>query len=413
MFQFLLPRNTQTPTDNKMDAPPDALQTAYFAAHRSAVQEQMGEAADAVFREATAVDPAAAIGLKLMRDAATPLVLPLKEDDASANGKWSITSWLSGMHLHRVLAAAIQRPLGPNATSDAVLAHLKGLRNREELADLLCTGALLEGIVDLVWGEVKTLQRTGAASSEEIQSKFADAIRLSYSDLDTFFGGLEGVVGAPKPMVRAAMEAEHTQGPGTESTDPFVTGNYGVRTFSAAEWHFSAGGDDASPSMLELQRWPEEAEDKLPDRSRCRQRRPVAELEKEVVSRNEQLIKAGQPEVIKAELIAANLYTGPMFQKYNAVLRGLQSDDDYLRSAMVKLCCPAETFVQYAAKTLDYAQALGKLNKYTTTLHGINSAIIKLGKLTKATKVCARCPPVSAHASRLTPQRLISWRART
>ena len=76
-----------------------------------------------------------------------------------------------------------------------------------------------------------------------------------------------------------------------------------------------------------------------------------------------------------------------MFQKYNAVLRGLQSDDDYLRSAMVKLCCPAETFVQYAAKTLDYAQALGKLNKYTTTLHGINSAIIKLGKLTKATKV--------------------------
>ena len=63
-------------------APQDALRTAYFEAHRSAVQEQMGEAADAVFREATAVDPAAAIGLKMMRDAATPLVLPPPEDDA-------------------------------------------------------------------------------------------------------------------------------------------------------------------------------------------------------------------------------------------------------------------------------------------------------------------------------------------
>ena len=61
-----------------------------------------------------------------------------------------------------------------------------------------------------------------------------------------------------------------------------------------------------------------------------------------------------------------------MFVKYNGVLRAVRSDDDYLRSTMVRLCCPAETYAQYAAKTLDYARALGKLNKYTTTQHGIN-----------------------------------------
>ena len=72
----------------------------------------------------------------------------------------------------------------------------------------------------------------GAASSEEIQSKFAGSIEMNFSGLDTFFGGLEGVVGSPSPKLVEAMDAEHTQGPGSESTDAFVTGNYDVRTTS-------------------------------------------------------------------------------------------------------------------------------------------------------------------------------------
>ena len=111
-----------------------------------------------------------------------------------------------------------------------------------------------------------------------------------------------------------------------------------------------------------------------------------------------------------------------MFVKYNGVLRGLQSSSDFLKNTMVQLCCPKDVAEQFqgtakifepANGSISFEQAKSSLNLYTTTLHGINSAIIKLGKLTKATKVCARCPPVSAHTSRLTPQRLISWRART
>ena len=111
-----------------------------------------------------------------------------------------------------------------------------------------------------------------------------------------------------------------------------------------------------------------------------------------------------------------------MFVKYNALLRGLQSNSDFLKNMMVQLCCPKDIAEQYqgtakifepANGSISFEQAKSSLNLYTTTLHGINSAIIKLGKLTKATKVCAQCPPVSAHASRLTPHRLISWRART
>ena len=95
-----------------------------------------------------------------------------------------------------------------------------------------------------------------------------------------------------------------------------------------------------------------------------------------------------------------------MFVKYNAILRGLQSGSDFLKNTMVQLCCPMKDWEQYigtadifqpANGALSFEQAKSSLNKYTTTLHGINSAIIKLGKLTKATKVparrvLARCP---------------------
>ena len=76
-----------------------------------------------------------------------------------------------------------------------------------------------------------------------------------------------------------------------------------------------------------------------------------------------------------------------MFVKYNGVLRGLQSDSPFLKNTMVALCCPREVSNRYAARSMSLEEALPFLNKYTTTLHGINSAIIKLGKLTKATKV--------------------------
>ena len=76
-----------------------------------------------------------------------------------------------------------------------------------------------------------------------------------------------------------------------------------------------------------------------------------------------------------------------MFVKYNGVLRGLQSDSRFLKRTMVELCCPRDIANRYVANKILFEEALPSLNKYTTTLHGINSAIIKLGKLTKATKV--------------------------
>ena len=66
------------------------------------------------------------------------------------------------------------------------------------------------GLSDLLWSAIVTLQRAGAATSEEVQGKFAGSIELSYSGLDTFFGGLEGVIGSPDPKLFLAMQNEHT-----------------------------------------------------------------------------------------------------------------------------------------------------------------------------------------------------------
>ena len=86
-----------------------------------------------------------------------------------------------------------------------------------------------------------------------------------------------------------------------------------------------------------------------------------------------------------------------MFVKYNSVLRGVESTVPFLRNTMVSLCCPkttadaymgmAKMFEQPTDGTITFDEAKKSLNKYCTTLNGINSAIIKLRKLTVATKV--------------------------
>lgn len=54
---------------------------------------------------------------------------------------------------------------------------------------------------------------------------------------------------------------------------------------------------------------------------------------------------------------------------------------------MVRLCCPKSIAKQYQDGTLSFETAKESLNIYTTTLHAVNSAVIKLGKLTKAETV--------------------------
>ena len=128
-----------------------------------------------------------------------------------------------------------------------------------------------------------------------------------------FFGGLEGVVGSPSPKTLEAMAEEHTKR--SESLDLFVTGNYGVETTSETEWLFVNGPADTSDeevsTLKRLNRaaWPEESKAKLPDRGKCRKRRPLEELlyGEERKLRDARLLEANQPTTVDEEIIAANM----------------------------------------------------------------------------------------------------------
>jgi len=325
----------------------------------------------------------------------------LADEDGSQTEEWRIVEWIKGVGVHRAVAVALLAPLAAEQRASdpgAALEFVKGLKSREQVAQLLGTRAFLATVVDMVWNEVRTLQSVGAATSKNLESKFAGAVALSYSTLDTFFGGLEGIVGSPNPKVLEGIRNDHLKGPGTESSDVFTTSNYGVETQSRIEWHFVASSD-VTPEQLRIPCWPNESAEKLPDRACARRRRSLEALEAAVADNNRHLREANQPEMMLEEIIAACLYTGPMFVKYNALLRGLASEIPFLCNQMVSLCCPKDVADAYlgstprdklflvAAGKITFEVAKQSLNKYTTTLHAINSAIIKLGKLTKAIKV--------------------------
>ena len=68
---------------------------------------------------------------------------------------------------------------------------------------------------------------------------------------------------------------------------------------------------DAAREQLQLERWPAESE-KMSDRTKCRVKRSLADLDAAIKAHNKQLEAANQPKAEMDEVIAAQLYTGPV-----------------------------------------------------------------------------------------------------
>lgn len=325
---------------------------------------------------------------------------------AVAKGKWSAAEWLGAPDITASLAATLLPHPADDADDLEAVRNLGRLGQEELKATLqvrLITGAGV--LASLLASKMLMLAAIETATGEELHHKFSDkgAFELKHLDLSAFFAGLELMIGAPSPGsmddVLDAMEAEHLQG--SESHDPFHTTNYGVSTTSAIEWRFVV-----EPMKPPEGGWPFETKNtEIEDGSgalRSIKRATLGrdELLQRMQARNERLLEKGEPVLIEAELISARAYTGPLFFKYNGVLRGLDTEKytapTILKNNMIMLCCPRATFEAYigtvdagslwkqADGTLSYAEALKDLNKYTTTLHCINSAIVKAGKLTNA-----------------------------
>ena len=353
--------------------------------------------------------------------AATPAASTTQRS-TSGSDEWTLDGFLAS--LPGVIAALSSAVLkAPEAAGKTELEFIRYLGNAADghatLLALLTRGGALAAVSEAIWAGVQTLMEAKAATGLELQAKFLDdgAGTLSYAGLSTFFGGLEARIGGPDPKVHEAMEREHVA-EGGDRHDEFRTSNYGVTTTSAIEWDFVAAPDKKPEGG-----WP--IEEKLRDAlaldsteasdestaslvkrpslvklresgAKMREPMPLATMQKLVEEHNTRLNEQEEPALTTEEAIGARLYTGPLFVKYNGVLRGIDTDVPFLKNSMIQLCCPKAVADAYmgdaksdeeAKGTLSYAEAKKQLNTYKTTLHAINSAIVKLGKLTVATTV--------------------------
>ena len=369
--------------------------------------------------------------------------------------KWSACKWLDnirGSDEKGITGLLAKQLIGASTEPDGELKALQELASSDDVAAemRIRLKSALENIVEVLEPAIRRLLVGElGVTPEEMQDKFLQdgAGILSFGGLDTFFGGLERKIGAPDPKVGKAMKMEHTDCDDSEAE--YTTPNFVVTTTSSKEYLFVT-----KPTQAPSGGWPVEAKPVLaiapaaavrvdcaqqlePWRVRARGRwrrlqigtserqkrrrrvMPLEELQAAVDQMNTRLSQQGEPSLILEEAIAGRLYTGPMFVKYNAVLRGLDSPVLFLREEMLRLCASAADADAHAEASRDakvehmvrfpsfderrpsakdevalrdmtreaYDKAARRANKYTTTLHAINSLTIKVGKLSVATKV--------------------------
>mmetsp|Transcript_3500 Transcript_3500/g.7457 ORF Transcript_3500/g.7457 Transcript_3500/m.7457 type:complete len:1156 (+) Transcript_3500:3-3470(+) len=180
---------------------------------------------------------------------------------------------------------------------------------------------------------------------------------LVFGEMSDLYGGIDQLVGPRADGdVAAAVKKEHTEC--ADSDETFTTSNYKVETTSRTEYEFVHSENGAQ------QRWPEErCPTMAPDKKR--KHKPPSKIKAEMEKINEKLEKTNAAaRLVLPEVLCARLYTGPLYEKYNAVLRGLPRKVDFFEKKFNQLC---------------------KGNRYTNTLHAINSVLVTLGRITEAT----------------------------
>ena len=313
--------------------------------------------------------------------------------------------WVGRIDLADVVLEALHMPRDQG--EDAAFDYMRKLS--PERVQSLLVAASLGGLTEHVMRGIELLQDQAAPSGPALSEKFVQTgkFTMGYGNLSHFFNGLETLLGPPQMVkdpehagdatILMGMQVEHTL---EKDCAELFTSSNGVTTTSQVEWDFAVrplervyfldGAESRGPSREEgtagegelghktradggegeeKEAWPEREGFRTAHPEWCRSHKTLEELTELLeVKANSKLRAHGHAELIKEELIGGRLYTGPMYQKYNAVLRGFGD-------------APGSTFLA------DAARKLCRGNKYVTTIHAINSAVIKLSKLSKAGKV--------------------------
>jgi hypothetical protein len=283
---------------------------------------------------------------------------------------WTIASWLTSLHLLDIISDALLNKSEADADADAdEVTCMKGLSDQA-----------IEAAVDAAAVALKTklkdaaaaLRKTKAVDARQLNQKFAadgSSFTFQYGSMKEYHAGLEGLIGNPDPRVGEMMAWEHANSP--YSTKAFVCWWCGETT-AAAEYKYiatqPANEEDTKNGCRERGRDGWTLQHFI---DQCNERFPTAKLTKE-------------------EVIALRLYTGPMFVWYNHVLRWLRQGIPYDDALLKKGESWSSWHEQrkYPAHWPNTKNAEEMLYvPFRTTIHVLNSAIIKLSRTQKARKV--------------------------
>ena len=243
---------------------------------------------------------------------------------------------------------------------------------------------------------ITALQAQEVATASELNQKFAvdgsGSVELTYGSLDTFNVGLEGFIGPPfmsagsealqeilrtivgatadGPTLLGQMEKEHCKSPDSNIRFPSQNGKEIVQP--VAQWAFVM----KTPPPADT----EDTDDDGTFSIRGRVRKPLGEYWALAQQKNMELRVQKNPELVLEEIVAAQLYTSPMYLKYNAILRFI-SENRFLQDQCVKY-----RLGDWEVSTDQFRWTLAP-TKYATTIHAINSCIVKLSALTVASIV--------------------------
>jgi hypothetical protein len=225
---------------------------------------------------------------------------------------------------------------------------LAGIRNMtEEELKVACTDFSTKDLFRLVKeGRDKMLSKESAQIFQNSKFCLSGSFEGSFAKLEDFYEGPEKLIGSPNPLVGVGTHREHCDRP--NSHVEYTSTNYTFVFTPAEEWEFVV-----SPS--ENKYYPHTPEDsKL-------WKQPEGEAWKGDHGRQalplETFVKQGKDRfnLREEEVVVLRLYTGPMFNLYNAVLRKF----------------PEQLYVSL------------KGNQYETTLFCIISGIMKISRKTE------------------------------
>eukprot|EP00326_Haptolina_ericina_P037582 CAMPEP_0181244632 /NCGR_PEP_ID=MMETSP1096-20121128/42969_1 /TAXON_ID=156174 ORGANISM="Chrysochromulina ericina, Strain CCMP281" /NCGR_SAMPLE_ID=MMETSP1096 /ASSEMBLY_ACC=CAM_ASM_000453 /LENGTH=823 /DNA_ID=CAMNT_0023341205 /DNA_START=27 /DNA_END=2496 /DNA_ORIENTATION=- len=286
-------------------------------------------------------------------------VKELPPDTNPVDAEWTARVWLENLDIEEVIAAALKPPetSGVEGQPPDQFSYVKAL-TRDEVERML-NEANLGGLTDVVVNGIEDLGKQAASTAFVLNNtKFKQEGRfeMAYGALALFYGGLESLIGPPQMIdgsLIKSMEQEHSVRP--DSHLKFTSSN-GMSSTSRDEWEVAY---EPVPEKV----YPERVN--FPTRGASRvvpQRDPDHGAGARHGQREPPPEKEGHALMIIEELVGGRLYTGPLYHKYNHVLRA-KSGNPFIGDMYRKMC---------------------KDNLYPTTIHAINSLIIKLSKLTIA-----------------------------